>query len=287
MAEDIAVKVAEIEQRSKSNTHRLDKVEERQDNLDKLVPASFTEKADGVVTAAEVEQREGVSTEFARPQFTEQMRDEGWTILAPQMAPYHFELLVPIFKRAGYNVALLPSVDHGAVDAGLKYVNNDICYPSILVTGQIMEAVMSGRYDTDKLAVIITQTGGGCRATNYISLIRKALKSVGLGHIPVIALSFKDLGEENPGFKVTPSMLLQAAYASFYGDLLMMALYRTRPYEVEEGSANRLFQYWMDACKHQLERGVRQSEFRRTVRRIVEDFDALPLAGEGIRSFCT
>ena len=253
------------------------------DNLDKLVPASFTEKADGVVTAAEVEQREGASTEFARPQFTEQMRDEGWTILAPQMAPYHFELLVPIFKRAGYNVALLPSVDHGAVDAGLKYVNNDICYPSILVTGQIMEAVLSGKYDTDKLAVLITQTGGGCRATNYISLIRKALKSVGLGHIPVIALSFKDLGEENPGFKVTPKMLYQAIYALQYGDLLMMCLYRTRPYEVEPGSANRLFQYWMDACKHQLERGVRQSEFRRTVRRIVEDFDALPLAGEGTK----
>ena len=104
---------------------------------------------------------------------------------------------------------------------------------------------MSGRYDTDKLAVIITQTGGGCRATNYISLIRKALASVGLPHIPVIALSFKDLGESNPGFKVTPSMLLQAAYAIFYGDLLMMALYRTRPYEVEEGSANRLFDHWM------------------------------------------
>ena len=253
------------------------------DNLDKLVPASFTEKADGVVAAAEIEQREGASTEFARPQFTEQMRNEGWTILAPQMAPYHFELLVPIFKRAGYNVALLPSVDHGAVDAGLKYVNNDICYPSILVTGQIMEAVLSGKYDTDKLAVLITQTGGGCRATNYISLIRKALKSVGLGHIPVIAISFKDLGEENPGFKITPKMLYQAIYALQYGDLLMMCLYRTRPYEVEPGSANRLFQYWMDACKHQLERGVRQSEFRRTVRRIVEDFDALPLAGEGTK----
>ena len=253
------------------------------DNLDKLVPASFTEKADGVVAAAEIEQREGASTEFARPQFTEQMRDEGWTILAPQMAPYHFELLVPIFKRAGYNVALLPSVDHGAVDAGLKYVNNDICYPSILVTGQIMEAVMSGRYDTDKLAVIITQTGGGCRATNYISLIRKALAAVGLPHIPVIALSFKDLGESNPGFKVTPSMLLQAAYSIFYGDLLMMALYRTRPYEAEPGSANRLFDHWMGVCQDQLMRGLKRREFKDTVRRIVEDFDTLPLVGEGTK----
>ena len=199
------------------------------------------------------------------------------------MAPIHFDLLMDIFQRNGYNLELLPSVDHGAVDAGLKYVNNDICYPSVLVTGQIMEAVMSGRYDTDKLAVIITQTGGGCRATNYISLIRKALASVGLPHIPVIALSFKDLGESNPGFKVTPSMLLQAAYAIFYGDLLMMALYRTRPYEVEEGSANRLFDHWMTTCKAQLRSGLKRGEFKKTVRRIVEDFDTLPLAGEGLK----
>ena len=210
------------------------------------------------------------------------MKDAGYTILCPQMAPIHFDLLVDIFKRNGYNLELLP-IDHGAVDAGLKYVNNDICYPSVLVTGQIMEAVMSGRYDTDKLAVIITQTGGGCRATNYISLIRKALASVGLPHIPVIALSFKDLGESNPGFKVTPSMLLQAAYAIFYGDLLMMALYRTRPYEVEEGSANRLFDHWMTTCKAQLRSGLKRREFKKTVRRIVEDFDTLPLAGEGLK----
>ena len=253
------------------------------DDIDKLVPRSFTEKADGVVRAAEVEQREGVSTEFARPQFTEEMREEGYTILAPQMAPYHFELLVPIFKRFGYNVELLPSVDHGAVDAGLKYVNNDICYPSILVTGQIMEAVMSGRYDTDKLAVLITQTGGGCRATNYIALIRKALKSVGLGHVPVIALSFKDLGEVNPGFKITPKMLLQAIYALCYGDLLMQCLYRTRPYEVEPGSATNLFDHWMATCKAQLAAGVTRGGFKKTVKQIVDDFDTLPLQGEGTK----
>ncbi len=252
-------------------------------SLDKLVPASFTEKADGVAAAAEVEQREGASTEFGRPQFTEEMREAGYTIIAPQMAPYHFELLVPIFKRFGYNVDLLPSVDAGAVDAGLKYVNNDICYPSILVTGQIMEAVMSGRYDTDKLAVLITQTGGGCRATNYIALIRKALKSAGLGHVPVIALSFKDLGEVNPGFEIKPKMLMQAIYALCYGDLLMQCLYRTRPYEVEPGSAQRLFDHWMGACKAQFERGCKYGEFKRTVSAIVDDFDTLPLQGEGTK----
>ena len=161
-------------------------------------PASFTEKAAPEVQAEFKQRESGASTEFPRAQFTEEMRDAGYTILAPQMAPYHFELLVPIFERFGYNVELLPSVDHGAVDAGLKYVNNDICYPSILVTGQIMEAVMSGKYDTDKLAVLITQTGGGCRATNYISLIRKALKSVGLSHIPVIAYQLQGLGRSQP-----------------------------------------------------------------------------------------
>ena len=142
------------------------------------------------------------STAFPKVQFTKEMKDAGYTILCPQMAPIHFDLLLPIFKANGYNMELLPAVDHGAVDAGLKYVNNDICYPSILVTGQIMEAVTSGKYDTDKLAVIITQTGGGCRATNYISLIRKALKAAGLGHIPVISLAFKKLDESESRFQV-------------------------------------------------------------------------------------
>lgn len=246
------------------------------------VPETFAEKASPEVIAG-FKQREGATTEFPRAVFTQEMKDAGYTILAPQMAPIHFDLLVEVFRKEGYNFELLPSVDHGAVDAGLKYVNNDICYPSILVTGQIMEAVMSGRYDTDKLAIVITQTGGGCRATNYISLIRKALASVGLPHVPVIALSFKDLGEDNPGFKVTPKMLLQATYAVLYGDLLMTALYRTRPYEVEPGSANRLFDHWMGECKGQLKRGLKRSEFKRAVSRIVEDFDTLPLQGEGTK----
>ncbi len=251
-------------------------------SLDDAVPESFTEKASPEVRE-QMKQRTGATTEFPRAVFTEKMREEGYTILCPQMAPIHFDLLLQIFHRFGYNIELLPSVDHGAVDAGLKYVNNDICYPSILVTGQIMEAVMSGRYDTNKLAVIITQTGGGCRATNYISLIRKALANVGLSHIPVIALSFKDLGENNPGFKITPQMLLQAVYALLYGDLLMMCLYRTRPYEAEPGAANALFDHWMSTCGAQLSRGVKRGEFKKTVNQIVEDFDTLPLVGEGTK----
>ena len=230
-----------------------------------------------------IKQRACASTEFEKVQFTKEMKEAGYTILCPQMAPIHFDLLVEIFHRNGYNFELLPSVDHGAVDAGLKYVNNDICYPSILVTGQIMEAVMSGRYDTDKLAVIITQTGGGCRATNYIALIRKALAAAGLGHIPVISLSFKKLEESNPGFEITPAMLLQAVYGVLYGDLLMTCLYRTRPYEAEPGAANALFDHWMGVCKGQLAAGLSRGEWKRTVRQIVEDFDTLPLVGEGTK----
>ncbi len=251
--------------------------------LDQLVPKTFAEKAEGVARDTALAGREGASTEFARPEYTQKMKEEGYTILAPQLAPYHFELLQAIFARFGYNVCLLPSVDHGAVDAGLKFVNNDICYPSVLVTGQIMEAVLSGKYDTDKLAVVITQTGGGCRATNYIALIRKALKSVGLAHIPVIALSFKDLGEHNEGFKITPPMLIHAFYAFLYGDLLMMALYRTRPYEVEPGSAQRLFDHWMGVTRQQMLDGLKYKDFKRTVNQIVEDFDTLPLKGEGTK----
>ena len=227
--------------------------------------------------------REAESTAFPKVQFTEEMKKQGYTILCPQMAPIHFDLLVPIFHSNGYNLELLPAVDHGAVDAGLKYVNNDICYPSILVTGQIMEAVTSGRYDTDRLAVIITQTGGGCRATNYISLIRKALKAAGLPHIPVISLSFKKLDESNPGFKITATMLMNAIYALIYGDVLMQCLYRTRPYEIEPGSANALFDHWMDKCKKQIYEGETRGRYKKTVRAIVEDFDNLPLQGEGTK----
>ena len=252
------------------------------ESVEPAPPETFAQKSAPEV-AERYKHRQGATTEFPRAVFTQEMKDAGYTILCPQMAPIHFDLLVEIFRKSGYNFELLPSVDHGAVDAGLKYVNNDICYPSILVTGQIMEAVMSGKYDTDKLAVIITQTGGGCRATNYISLIRKALAAVGLSHVPVIALSFKDLGENHPGFKVTPTMLLQATYAVFYGDLLMQALYRTRPYEVTPGSANNLFDYWMGTCRRQLLEGLSRRTFKKTVRRIVEDFDALPLAGEGLK----
>ncbi len=225
--------------------------------------------------------RQDESTEFERVSFTKEMFDEGYTILAPQMAPIHFSLLQPCFQKAGYNLELLPAVDHGAVDAGLKYVNNDICYPSILTTGQIMEAVTSGRYDTDHLAVLITQTGGGCRATNYISLIRKALKAAGLGHIPVIALALQPGGDENhPGFNISIPMLAQGFTAIAMGDLLMQCLYRTRPYEAEPGAADALFDHWMEFCRNEFRHGMSRRTFKKTVKQIVNDFDMLPLVND-------
>ena len=245
-------------------------------DVSKLVPDSSKEKSD-LLKTSKAGSRSDASTEFERVEFTKEMKEAGYKLLAPQMAPMHFELIVPIFKRFGFDVDLLPADDRSAVDYGLKYVNNDICYPSILVTGQIMEAVLSGKYDTDKLAVLITQTGGGCRATNYISLIRKALKAAGLGHIPVIAISFKDLGEHNSGFELSPKMLVQAAYALTIGDLLMMCLYKCRAYEKERDSATLLFRWWMDKCKEEFEKGVSRKTYKRLANEIIDDFDNLPL----------
>jgi len=221
-----------------------------------------------------------VSTSFYKPQYTEQMKADRYTILAPQMAPIHFELIMKVFQQAGYNIELLPSVDQGAVEMGLKYANNDICYPSILVTGQVMEAITSGKYDLDKVAVIITQTGGGCRATNYIGLIRKALKEAGVGHIPVLALSFHKLGETNPGFKIKIDSLRRAIYAIYYGDLLMQCLYRTRPYEAEPGSAMKLYEKWQKHCQASLLGKINRWEFRRTSKAIIRDYDTLPLVND-------
>ena len=219
------------------------------------------------------------SAAFPRASFTKEMKQAGYTIICPQMAPIHFALLLPLFKHYGYNVEILPSVDRGAVEAGLRYVNNDICYPSILTSGQIMEAVDSGHYDLSKLAVIISQTGGGCRATNYIALIRKALADAGHPEIPVISLQFQPLGESNPGFKLSPAMLKSASYALLLGDLLMQGLYRTRPYEATPGAADALHKQWEARLAEELA-GMGQAGYKRAVKGIVHDFDVLPLEGD-------
>ncbi len=218
--------------------------------------------------------RTGSIYSFNRVPFTEEMRSRH-TILAPQMSPIHFQFLETAFREAGYNLEVLPSVDRGAVDEGLKHVNNDACYPSILTTGQLVEALKSGRYDLNNVSVIISQTGGGCRATNYIGFIRKALKDVGFEHVPVISLNALGL-EKNPGFKVTPSLLNKSLMALVYGDLLMRVLYRVRPYEKIKGSADLLYESWVDRCMESVRSG-KHSVFRRNIKQIVEDFDHLEL----------
>ena len=222
--------------------------------------------------------RAAKSAAFKKVRYTKKMQEEGYTILAPQMSPIHFEIVEALLRSVGYNVVLLPSVDHAAVDTGLKYVNNDICYPSILVTGQIMEAVLSGKYDLERTAVLISQTGGGCRATNYIALIRKALKDSGHENVPVISLSVAGgLDEDNPGFKLLqPGLIKRAVYALLYGDLIMKCLYRTRPYEAEAGSADRLYESFMSRAKTLIPRTNRKA-FYELCEDTVKRFDALPL----------
>ncbi len=217
---------------------------------------------------------EKVSYAHPKVTFTETMRKD-YTILAPQMSPIHFELLEAAFNSHGYNFEVLPSDDRSAIEEGLKYVNNDACYPTIIVVGQFVKALKSGKYDLNKTALMITQTGGGCRATNYIAFIRKALKDMNLSHIPVISLSAQGL-ESNPGFKITIPLLASAMQAICYGDVLMRVLYRTRPYEKEPGSANALHRQWNEKLKKAV-RHVSVRKYSQNIRAIVHDFDTLPL----------
>ena len=225
--------------------------------------------------------REAKSAAFNKVRYTKQMQESGYTLLCPQMSPVHFELVEQLLIHAGFNAVLLPSVDHGAVEAGLKYVNNDICYPSILVTGQIMEAIESGKYDLTRTAVIISQTGGGCRATNYIALIRKALRDSGHPEIPVVSLTAASgLDEDNPGFNVfKPDLIVHAVYALLYGDLIMQMLYRVRPYEAKPGSADALYEQFMERAKAELV-SCGQRGFLKLCQDSIDAFETLPVVND-------
>jgi predicted nucleotide-binding protein (sugar kinase/HSP70/actin superfamily) len=194
------------------------------------------------------------------------------------MSPIHFQFFKTGFEASGYTVEFLPSVDKSAIDEGLMYVHNDACYPAIIVVGQLMKALRSGKYDLDNTSVIITQTGGGCRATNYIAFIRKALKDANLAHVPVIALNMGNSSglEKNPGFKFTMPMFNIIMRGLIYGDLLMRVLYRVRPYETFPGSADLLYNYWVDRCQKSLKNGDRQEDAE-NIRQIVKDFDNLEI----------
>ena len=216
------------------------------------------------------------TTGYQRAEFTKQMFREGYTILAPQMSPIHFDILEPVFKKYGFNIEVLDNDNRTAIDTGLKFVNNDACFPSITVVGQIMEAVLSGRYDTNRLAIIMTQTGGCCRASNYVGFIRRALDKVNLSHIPVISLSVQGL-EKNSGFKLPPTLLLKAVQGVVYGDLFMRCLYRVRPYERRQGSANDLHKYWQDIAVDSLVNPRSKWSYKEVCQGIVDAFDMLPI----------
>ena len=209
---------------------------------------------------------------YKRSEFTKQMFDEGYTILAPQMSPIHFNILEPVCKKYGFNIEVLDNDNRSAIDTGLKYVNNDACFPSITVVGQIMDAVMSNKYDTHKLAIIMTQTGGCCRASNYVAFIRRALDKEGLSYIPVISLNANGM-ETNAGFKIPFPLLVDAIQGIVYGDLLMKCLYRVRPYEIDEGSANALCKTLTNRCIDVLNKKNSYKYYKSTCQMIVKEFD--------------
>jgi predicted nucleotide-binding protein (sugar kinase/HSP70/actin superfamily) len=217
-------------------------------------------------------QSKKVQEDFKRVAFTKEMK-ENHTILIPQMAPIHFQFLEVALKEAGYNAVLLPSVDTGAIDAGLKVVHNDACYPTIITVGQVVEALQSGKYDLDNVSIMMSQTGGGCRATNYIAFIRKALKDLNMPHIPVISFGVAGV-ESNPGFKLTVPLLKILADSVLMGDLLMRMLFKVRPYEIEKGSANALYDRWVlrfqDAIRN-------KKKLKDMIDEVVEDFDQFPI----------
>ena len=208
-------------------------------------------------------------------QFTKQMRKEKYTILCPQMSPIHFQFFETAARNAGYNLVVLPEGDKGNIEEGLKYVNNDACYPSILTIGQMMHALKSGKYDLNHTALIMTQTGGGCRATNYIAFIRKALKDANMEQIPVISLNLQGM-ESNPGFKINYKLAKGLLFSAIYGDLLMRVLYRVRPYEKEKGSANEIYHYWTNKIQENID-NLSYSTFKKNMYAIVKDFDELPI----------
>ena len=212
--------------------------------------------------------------EIHKNKFTKEMRRD-YTILVPQMAPIHFELFEEALNSSGYKVEVLKDCSMNTVETGLKYVNNDACYPSILVTGQLIEALQSGKYDVNKTALIISQTGGGCRATNYIGFIRKALKDAGFENVPVISFNFNGI-EKNSGFKITIPLIKKLAKALIYGDLLQTVLYKNRAYEITKGESNNLYNKWIKKCKKLINKSTIK-QFNESLYEIVNDFEKIKL----------
>ena len=214
-------------------------------------------------------------------EFTKEMREAGYTILAPNMLDFHFSLMEKVFHLNGYNVEILKNDGPGVMAEGLKYVHNDTCVPALLVIGQFIDALHSGKYDLNKVALAITQTGGGCRASNYIFLLRKALKKAGLDHIPVISVNMSGL-EKASGFQLTIPLLRQVVSSMVYGDCIMHVSNQTRPYELNRGETDVLIEHWNNELIDQFNRGggLSQKEIRANMDRIVADFAAIPRSKE-------
>jgi len=222
------------------------------------------------------ETRKICSSAIEKVLFTEEMRKD-YTILCPQMSPIHFDLLEPAMRACGYHLEVLQNDNRHCVDTGLKYVNNDACYPSLLVVGQLMDALLSGKYDLHKTALIITQTGGGCRATNYIGFIRRALKKAGMEYIPVISLNLSGL-EKNPGFKMDANLLIRVLFGAAIGDIFMKCVYRMRPYELEKGSVDKVHEKWKkEAAAFVSSKRPTFSGLSRLMKAIIKDFDNIPI----------
>lgn len=209
-----------------------------------------------------------VYNEQGRLLFTEEMKRE-YTLLMPQMLPVHFTMLKRVFELQGYKVDMLTTNHRGIVDEGLKYVHNDTCYPALLVIGQLIDAVKSGKYDPHKVGLFITQTGGGCRASNYIHLLRKALKRAGYGYVPVVSVNLSGL-EKNPGFSLGFGMIIQMAYSMIYGDILVNLANQCRPYEIVEGETDRRIAKWVERLVAEF---PKKGAFRRP--HVVENFNAI------------
>lgn len=209
--------------------------------------------------------------------FTKEMKQE-YTILCPQMAEIHFDLIVNVFRNSGYKMEVLKNNGPGVVQEGLKYVHNDTCYPALLVIGQFIDALKSGKYDLDRTALIITQTGGGCRASNYIHLLRKALRKAGMENIPVVSLNMSGL-ESNPGFSLSLPMLRRLVAGLVCGDLLMLLNNQVKPYEINKGDSAALVQKWTENLSDQFKcgEGYKLSQLRANLEKITADFAAIPV----------
>ena len=212
--------------------------------------------------------------------FTKEMKKE-YTILMPQMLPIHFGMFQKMLQLEGYNVVQLNNEGQAVVDEGLKYVHNDTCYPALLVIGQFLDAIRHGDYDPHKVALFITQTGGGCRASNYIHLLRKALKKAGMGYIPVISISFGL--ERNPGFKLTVPLVRKLIYAMMYGDLIMNVANQVRPYEVNPGQTDETVEAWKERLIQRFNqgKGMSRKQMRAGFREICDEFKAIPVENFG------